>query len=57
MGGLTSGGLTSTDVGTKKSIGGLAKEFYNQVGRIRDFSPSVAEKLYLTMLKEAGVEV
>ena len=57
VGGLTSGGLTATDVGRKKSIGGLAKEFYNQVGRIRDFSPSVAEKLYLTMLKEAGVEV
>ena len=57
VGGLTSGGLTSTDVGTKKSIGGLAKKFYNQVGRIRDFSPSAAEKLYLTMLEEVGVEV
>ena len=57
VGGLTSGGLTATDVGRKKSIGGLAKEFYKRVGRIRDFSPSVAEKLYLTMLKEAGVEV
>ena len=57
VGGLTSGGLTATDVGRKKSIGGLAKEFYKRVGRIRDFSPSTAEKLYLTMLEEAGVEV
>ena len=57
VGGLTSGGLTATDVGRKKSIGGLAKEFYKRVGRIRDFSPSAAEKLYLTMLEEAGVEV
>ena len=47
VGGLTSGGLTATDVGRKKSIGGLAKEFYKRVGRIRDFSPSEAEKLYL----------
>jgi hypothetical protein len=57
VGGLTSGGLTATDVGRKKSIGGLAKEFYKRVGRIRDFSPSAAEKLYLEMLKEAGVKV
>ena len=57
VGGLTSGGLTATDVGRKKSIGGLAKEFYKRVGRIRDFSPSAAEKLYLTMLEKAGVEV
>jgi hypothetical protein len=57
VGGLTSGGLTATDVGKKKSIGGLATEFYKRVGRIRDFSPSVAEKVYLEMLKEAGVKV
>ena len=56
VGGLTSGGLTATDVGKKNSIGGLAKEFYERIGRIRNFSPSAAEKLYLEMLKEAGVE-
>ena len=57
VGGLTSGGLTATDVGKNKSIGGLARTFYKRVGRIRDFSPSAAEALYLKMLKEAGVEV
>lgn len=57
VGGLTSGGLTATDVGKNESIGGLAREFYKRVGRIRDFSPSAAEALYLKMLKEAGVEV
>lgn len=57
VGGLTSGGLTATDVGNKKSIGGLAKEFYKRIGKVRMFSPSAAEKLYLKMLKEAGVEV
>ena len=57
VGGLTSGGLTATDVGKKNSIGGLAQEFYERIGRIRNFSPSAAEKLYREMLKEAGVEV
>jgi hypothetical protein len=57
VGGLTSGGLTATDVGKGSSIGGLAKEFYKRIGRIRNFSPSAAEKLYLKMLKAAGVEV
>ena len=57
VGGLTSGGLTATDVGNKNSIGGLAKEFYKRIGKVRNFSPSAAEKLYLKMLKEAGVEV
>ena len=53
VGGLTSGGLTATDVGKNESIGGLAREFYDRIGRIRDFSPSAAEALYLKMLKEA----
>jgi hypothetical protein len=57
VGGLTSGGLTATDVGKKDSIGGLAREFYDRIGRIRNFSPSAAEALYLNMLDEAGVEV
>ena len=57
VGGLTSGGLTATDVGKKNAIGGLAQEFYERIGRIRNFSPSAAEKLYREMLKEAGVEV
>lgn len=57
VGGLTSGGLTATDVGNKKSIGGIAKEFYDRIGKLRDFSPSKAETLYLKMLEEAGVSV
>jgi hypothetical protein len=57
VGGVTSGGLTATDVGENESIGGLAREFYDRIGRIRNFSPSAAEALYLKMLEEAGVEV
>jgi hypothetical protein len=57
VGGLTSGGLTATDVGSKKSIGGLAIEFYRRIGGISNFSPTKAETLFLKMLEEAGVPV
>ena len=57
VGGLTSGGLTATDLGRKESIGGLALEFYNRIGRKSNFRPSEAEFLFLKMLDEAGVKV
>ena len=56
VGGVTSGGLTATDVGRKESIGGLAREFYTRIGRIGDFRPSEAESLFLSaesILQEA----
>jgi len=31
LGGLTSGGLGATDIGNKKAIGGIAKDFYHRV--------------------------
>ncbi len=57
VGGMTSGGLTATDLGRKESIGGLALEFYNRIGRKSGFRPSEAEALYLQMLNEEGVNV
>lgn len=57
VGGMTSGGLTATDIGKKESVGGLALEFYTRIGRISGFSPSAAESLYRKMLEEAGVTV
>ncbi len=33
IGGLTTGGLGSTDIGNKKAIGGIAREFYRRVHR------------------------
>jgi hypothetical protein len=57
VGGMTSGGLTATDLGHKESIGGLALDFYGRIGKVVDFSPSAAEALYLEMLEEAGAEV
>ena len=57
VGGMTSGGLTATDLGRKESIGGLALEFYDRIGRKSNFRPSQAEALYMKMLNEAGVKV
>lgn len=57
VGGMTSGGLTATDVGNKESIGGIALEFYTRIGKISNFSPSEAESLFLKMLDEASVPV
>ena len=57
VGGMTSGGLTATDIGNRASIGGLAQEFYARIGRISNFRPSEAESLFLKMLDEAGVPV
>ncbi|MES2982027.1 MAG: FAD-dependent oxidoreductase [Verrucomicrobiota bacterium] len=57
VGGMTSGGLTATDVGKEGSIGGLALEFYERLGKMVDYSPSEAEALYRKMLDEAGVQV
>jgi len=57
VGGVTSGGLTASDLGKADSIGGIALEFYKRLGRNIDFSPSEAESMYLEMLFEAGVEV
>ena len=57
VGGLTSGGLTATDIGDRESIGGLADEFYQKIGVIKDFSPAKAESVFRAMLEEAGVEL
>lgn len=57
IGGMTSGGLTSTDIGNPKAIGGMAKEFYDRVGKLTEFHPGDAESMFLKMLEEAKVQV
>ena len=57
VGGMTSGGLTATDIGTRDAIGGFAREFYDRLGKTTGFKPSLAEATFLSLLKEAGVEV
>ncbi|MDR2673927.1 MAG: FAD-dependent oxidoreductase [Opitutaceae bacterium] len=63
LGGMTAGGLGCTDVGNLRAIGGLAREFYQNVGRrygvelATRFEPRVAEGVFRRWLEEAGVEV
>jgi hypothetical protein len=57
VGGLTSGGLTASDLGKKETIGGLALEYYERLGAKTKFSSATAEALYRTKLAEAGVTV
>ncbi|HVJ46238.1 MAG TPA: FAD-dependent oxidoreductase [Luteolibacter sp.] len=57
VGGMTSGGLTATDIGNRKAIGGFANEIYAHIGKTSGFKPSQAESAFLHFLKEAGVTV
>jgi len=67
LGGLTSGGLSATDIGNKMVIGGISREFYREFGRLYGSTepdnsawklvPSVAEQIYEDWLQEAKVEV
>jgi hypothetical protein len=61
VGGMVSGGLSSSDVGKQAVIGGIAKEFFERVGYHYDeqiewhFEPHVAEQVFDEMLREAKV--
>lgn len=57
VGGMTSGGLTATDIGNRAAIGGFANEIYAHIGKTKGFKPSEAESAFLHFLKEAGVTV
>jgi hypothetical protein len=63
LGGMVSGGLGWTDYGKKEVIGGYSLEFFERVGaRYGEpvewhFEPHVAEDVFRTMVKEAGVTV
>ena len=63
VGGMTSGGLSQTDIGNKAAIGGIAREFYQRMGKhygtneVWKLEPSVAESVFKQMLSESGVLV
>ncbi|GAA4488780.1 hypothetical protein GCM10023191_018580 [Actinoallomurus oryzae] len=65
VGGMVSGGLSWTDVGTLDAIGGLTRRFYELVAKHYDIGlfdvpgpePHVAEHLLTSMLADAGVDV
>ena len=64
VGGMTTGGLSSSDVGKDWSIGGVASQFYSRVGkaygsdkRVFHFEPKVAAAVFDAWLSELGIEV
>ncbi len=68
VGGMVTGGLSATDVGNRKVIGGYPLEFFERLGRYYDmaqfdqtvawrFEPHVGEEIFRTMLQQAGVEL
>lgn len=63
LGGLSSGGLGSTDIGNKQAIGGLSREFYQRIGKhygkaeTWTFEPHVAEKVFEDFVAEYKIEV
>ncbi len=64
IGGLTAGGLGDTDHGQQDAIGGIAREFYQRVGRkygeedaVWYFEPGIALEVFQEMLSEQDVTV
>ncbi|GAA3411338.1 FAD-dependent oxidoreductase [Paenibacillus hodogayensis] len=67
LGGLTASGLGRTDFGYKTSVGGIAREFYQEIGKQYGsedgdgtawyLEPHVAKRVYTEWLEKAGVPV
>ena len=63
LGGLSSGGLSFTDIGNKNAIGGLSREFYRRTGQHYGeaeewrFEPHVAELVCKQMIEESNALV
>lgn len=57
VGGMTSAGLTAVDLGRKESIGGMAAEFLDRMGKWSGFRAADAEATFKAMLNEADVPV
>ena len=64
LGGLSTSGLGHVDIGNHETVGGYAMEFLKRVGKhygmkrfCTEMESSVAEKVFLEMVKEAGVDV
>ncbi len=63
LGGLSAGGLGNTDIGNKRAIRGLARDFYRRIGRHYGkpeqwtFEPHVAEAVFEQYIREANVPV
>eukprot|EP00054_Salpingoeca_dolichothecata_P026341 m.187838 g.187838 ORF g.187838 m.187838 type:complete len:664 (-) comp25627_c2_seq3:65-2056(-) len=55
VGGMTTGGLSETDLRDPSILGGIALEFYNKAGRTLE--PHNAEKILLEMLHNVSAQV
>ncbi|MBD8034423.1 MULTISPECIES: FAD-dependent oxidoreductase [Solibacillus] len=63
IGGMTTSGLGATDLGAEQALGGLAKQFYDEIAQhygmekcVR-FEPHVAERIFKTWLQEQEINV
>lgn len=62
-GGMVTGGLGKTDIGHRELLGGLAREFFERIGKHYGkqmdwfFEPHVAEGILTDWLKQSGVQV
>ena len=63
LGGMVSGGLGWGDVNRPEIVGGYAREYFERVGKeygkkemVWHIEPHVAEKVFIDMAREAGVQ-
>lgn len=63
VGGMTASGLGATDLGAAEAVGGLSKEFYNEIGKHYGkeqqykFEPKVAKAIFEKWLEEHDIDV
>lgn len=68
LGGMLTGGLSATDIGNPRVIGGIAREFFERTAKVYHtdelarpmdwhFEPHIGEHVLNSMLHEAGVEI
>ncbi len=63
LGGMSSGGLSQTDIGNKAAIGGISRDFYVRMGQhygtneAWKLEPSVAESVFQDFVRESKIPV
>lgn len=63
IGGMTTSGLSATDIGSKHVIGGLARQFYRKLGSYYDmeerwrFEPHAAMQIFQTWIQSHNIPV
>lgn len=63
LGGMSSGGLSYSDMGKAATVAGMSREFYERIGKKYNkpletqLEPHIAEQVFDEMIEEAGVTV